>query len=726
MRHPPLQRAQPGLGRGPLRGPVGGILVAIVLASAAGFAPFLPTVPAAAQTILVQVTATESGSPVQGAFVTLVDSAGSRLRSTLTNPDGQGLFVGLSLGRYRLRVEMVGRETATSATVELAEAQQLRVPVSLAWRPFELSEITVEAERQCRVRPEEGERTAALWEEARKALEVAAWAQEEEVFRYSLMRRVRELDPQGNRVRSERVEVLSGWFREPFRSRSPADLVERGFVQEVDGDTLAFAPDARVLLSDAFLDTHCFALRKGRPEGTVGLAFEPVSGRPVPDIGGVVWLDQASGEIRSTDFRYTRFPGEDRTDLLGGRVEFQRLPTGAWIVRRWHIRMPVRGMVRERVTSGFRVGLELVALQEEGGEVRRVTDATGRVLSSANGATLAGTIFDSLRAEPLAGARVYLEGTPYETRTDSAGGFRIEDLPEGRYQATFTHPHLDSLRAVHPPRPVDLAEGRESSVFLALTPSMVPTARPSIPGGGVAARPGGAGTEASGRIVGQVLEPTTGEAVADAAVRLPELGLAQISDAEGRFVFPAVPAGSYQLRVELLGRATLEDSVLVQKAQSVVLEIRLPVEPIPVPGVVVEVERRSAGLEDSGFYHRRATGRGIYISRKEIAERQPITTVDLFESRPGIRVIGQGIRRAVLLTGSRTVSVSPKPCWPAVWLNGQMLLPGGEDDPSFLDDLVGPDEIDGLEIYTSPARIPVQYNIAGACGVIVIWTRQGG
>ena len=56
------------------------------------------------------------------------------------------------------------------------------------------------------------------------------------------------------------------------------DLLESGFIRRVDdGGFDYFGPDASVLLSDAFLDTHCFRLvaREDLPEA-VGLAFDPV------------------------------------------------------------------------------------------------------------------------------------------------------------------------------------------------------------------------------------------------------------------------------------------------------------------------------------------------------------------------------------------------------------------------------------------------------------------
>ena len=146
------------------------------------------------------------------------------------------------------------------------------------------------------------------------------------------------------------------------------------------------------------------------------------------------------------------------------------------------------------------------------------------------------------------------------------------------------------------------------------------------------------------------------------------------------------------------------------------------------------MEARNLDLELVGFYERRDRERGIFFTQEAIEERNPTSVVDLFDGLPGVRiVIQQGIRRAVALAGRRAMSLiyDPKtdpstPCWPAVWMNGMLVHQGAAEEPAYLEDLASPGDVAGLEIYQSAARIPVQYNVQGACGVIVIWTRSGG
>ena len=71
-----------------------------------------------------------------------------------------------------------------------------------------------------------------------------------------------------------------------------------------------------------------------------------------------------------------------------------------------------------------------------------------------------------------------------------------------------------------------------------------------------------------------------------------------------------------------------------------------------------------------------------------------------------------------------------KPCFPDVWLNGVLVREGFvaervEPGQLYLNDIVDPDFVAGIEVYTGPAQIPIQFNGSTAmCGVIVIWSQK--
>ena len=90
--------------------------------------------------------------------------------------------------------------------------------------------------------------------------------------------------------------------------------------------------------------------------GLIGVAFEPVKQRRDTDIEGVLWVDRESAQLRYLEFRYTPISWRGR-ELSGGKVEFHQLPSGAWIVRRWSIRMPTRVGYKE-------YGAEIIRIEE--------------------------------------------------------------------------------------------------------------------------------------------------------------------------------------------------------------------------------------------------------------------------------------------------------------------------------------------------------------------------
>jgi hypothetical protein len=75
----------------------------------------------------------------------------------------------------------------------------------------------------------------------------------------------------------------------------------------------------------------------------------------------------------------------------------------------------------------------------------------GTVPSAATGAAhfpfgaITGIVVDSLHGRALAGAQISVEGLNSFALTDSAGRFRIDSVPPGKYRIGVFHPLLDSL-----------------------------------------------------------------------------------------------------------------------------------------------------------------------------------------------------------------------------------------------------------------------------------------
>jgi hypothetical protein len=239
------------------------------------------------------------------------------------------------------------------------------------------------------------------------------------------------------------------------------------------------------------------------------------------------------------------------------------------------------------------------------------------------------------------------------------------------------------------------------------------------------------------RVQGSIRDADGNDALEGVGVRFAPLGISRVTGSDGRFLFQNVPPGEYTITLELLGYTSREERVEVEEGKILTLDLTLSVEPIELDPIEVSVEDRSVALETVGFYQRRQQTGGFFITREKIEERPPLYTTDLFRGMAGVQVrggLGMGTQNVVILAGSRSLSFTDNPsevCLPAVWVDGLMAYQGGPVDliglenTAFLDQLIDPEAIEGIEIYNSPTSTPVQYNVSGGCGVIIVWTRQG-
>ncbi|MFQ5691339.1 MAG: carboxypeptidase-like regulatory domain-containing protein [Gemmatimonadota bacterium] len=311
----------------------------------------------------------ETGRAVEGAIVTLLGADGHEEDAVLTRPDGAFALRASAPGTFHLRVERIGLATWESEPMVLARDERRSVQIDAPVKPVQLPALGVLAKRQCKVDRKKGRVAALLWGEARKALRATSIGDRDESLLFRVQRFERRTDP-NLEITDERS------WREaarPFQSVSAQELARAGYVRDDGKSKDYYAPDAEALLSDTFLETHCFRLANPRREiglaklahetytraesrevheGLVGLGFEPVKGGGGSDVEGVLWLDSATTRLSHLDFHYTglELGREVPTDYLGGRVDFDRLRSGAWIVRQWFIRMPLlaRGWHRRR------------------------------------------------------------------------------------------------------------------------------------------------------------------------------------------------------------------------------------------------------------------------------------------------------------------------------------------------------------------------------------------
>ena len=338
----------------------------------------------------IRTTLLDAGSrqPIAGAFVLVVGDAGREVARTLTDESGR-VSLDVPAGHYRFVVLRIGLARWSSPPFTLTPTDTVTAPLRPPAAPVRLSAITVHAERRRRPQAEAGVAVTTLWEEARKALEATEWTITHPVYRFRSRRYVRtELAGEGP-VTEER-RVVSDFAAWPFASIAPESLAAKGYAQpDSEHGTTYYGLDLPVLLSPTFLDSHCFRVVPGRDvdDSLVGLGFEPIQRRRRVDVAGVLWLDLRSAALQEIRFHYTNLGAWTASGAVG-RVIFDRLPNGAWVIRRWSIRMPMPRIGRRSalVDGQFRVGpidtVGLAGYREEGGWVAAVLSAAGVLLVS--------------------------------------------------------------------------------------------------------------------------------------------------------------------------------------------------------------------------------------------------------------------------------------------------------------------------------------------------------
>lgn len=416
-----------------------------------------------AQVVSGAVITDNGGAPVPGAIVLLTSATGARLSGTLTDEQGRFRLTLPAPGTAGLRVDVVGYRSQVVAPFRVDSGATVTRDIRFRFERTALPAVAVTATSRCE--PVSGETGDAprLWAEARKTLEASRLAVLESRFRIALRRYDRTVSLPDSVLRTSRSWTQRAVSSNPFETLPPDVVARAGFSIERDSARYYYAPDAAVLLSDDFVAGHCFGTRRGGPAGTIGLTFRPQQARGRIDIDGTLWLDSASAELRSLEYRYV--PAVGRPAVGGGYVAFGRYPSGLWGVQRWAIRLPVLRVLESRRRPdgalGRFVDTLVTAFREEGGEL-----VTGAVASS--GARLTGLVFDSTSGLPLAGATITVEGLGVTVTTDSTGTFVADSLEEGDVRVRAWHPRLDSLGLSLPPASVRLRRSGESTASFAV------------------------------------------------------------------------------------------------------------------------------------------------------------------------------------------------------------------------------------------------------------------
>lgn len=235
---------------------------------------------------------------------------------------------------------------------------------------------------------------------------------------------------------------------------------------------------------------------------------------------------------------------------------------------------------------------------------------------------------------------------------------------------------------------------------------------------------------------GTVLDSASGQPVSRAHVVVLVGAGAAVGDAvtaaDGGFTFRLPSAGEYMIRISRIGHLTrITPPISVTSTVGASVEIRVSASPVTldtltVRAVSVPFERQIPFLVDAGFYERRRKGFGSFLTRAEIEDYDALRITDALRWLWGVHIVC-GARTCEMLAPAAKTMFIRGICLPSVVLDGVVLRVGGSrgNPVGALDDLLNPFNIEALEVYPSPAGVPVQYSgYMSPCGAIIAWSRR--
>jgi hypothetical protein len=232
-----------------------------------------------------------------------------------------------------------------------------------------------------------------------------------------------------------------------------------------------------------------------------------------------------------------------------------------------------------------------------------------------------------------------------------------------------------------------------------------------------------------------ILVPTTGHAqlvrgavrseadslaIGSALVRLlDEEGVTRdstLTDSLGNFILSPRNEGRYVINASHVAFVAMARPIELERGYELTVVLTMATNAIALEPLIVTARRR-VPLEYSGFYRRSRSGTGRFLTREDIERRSPVRTTDLFHVMPRVQLVSAdpqfGGRQMVAMR-----SYGGGYCAPNVFIDG-MLGMTAEDINMLL-----PEDIDGVEVYTSPAMTPIEYQRNSNCGAILFWLRK--
>lgn len=236
-----------------------------------------------------------------------------------------------------------------------------------------------------------------------------------------------------------------------------------------------------------------------------------------------------------------------------------------------------------------------------------------------------------------------------------------------------------------------------------------------------------AGLAAQGTVTGTVSEAGTGEPISGAQIVIAGTNVGSLTNSQGEFTVPGVPAGVQTVRVTRIGYSAASQSVSVSDGGTATANFALEESVVELDAVVVTA---------TGEQLKRELANAISnIDAAEIVDEAPVFSLDelLTGRAAGVSILQSsgttGATSRIRIRGSTSISLSNEPIViidgvRAYSAQGTNSIGVGGQSTNRLND-ISVQNIESMEIVKGPSAATL-YGTDAANGVILITTKQGG
>ncbi|MFC1791711.1 carboxypeptidase regulatory-like domain-containing protein [Gemmatimonadota bacterium] len=230
-------------------------------------------------------------------------------------------------------------------------------------------------------------------------------------------------------------------------------------------------------------------------------------------------------------------------------------------------------------------------------------------------------------------------------------------------------------------------------------------------------------TPIHGQVVrGHLLDNETRQPIISGAVALMDsLGGAvarTLTNEEGAFELTAPEPGMYTLMAAGMGyRSTPSGRLDLINNQLITIDMHLLPKPLRLEPIMVTAERIRAELARQGFYDRRDSGRGFFVSPEEIRRRPPINELEVIRRAPFVYMNPGREGNAMIMRamGDTCTPILFVDGWEISWFPGRV---------GIVEDWVNFSEITAVEVFRGFAEIPLDWAAwTNDCGLVLVWTK---